>query len=97
MAALTKGFNGGLWAIRLVFAVVVAELAIVGGTVVGCFMEDIIKELESPTPVAIESIATPIPDIVEPPNNNLRDAGIVVGVVVLAAIFAKLYQVTSKK
>ena len=60
-------------------------------------MEDIIKELESPTPVAIESIAAPIPDIVEPPNNNLRDAGIVVGVVVLAAIFAKLYKCTSKK
>ena len=37
MAALTKGFNGGLWAFRLVFAVVVAELAIVAGTVVGCF------------------------------------------------------------
>ena len=61
-------------------------------------MEDIIKEL-APTeePVAIESIPAPIPDIVEPPNNNLRDAGIVVGVVVLAAIFAKLYQCTSKK
>ena len=61
-------------------------------------MEDIIKELApTKTPVAIESIPAPIPDIVEPPNNNLRDAGIVVGVVVLAAIFAKLYQVTSKK
>ena len=61
-------------------------------------MEDIIKDLApAETPVAIESIPTPIPDIVEPPNNNLRDAGIVVGVVVLAAIFAKLYQVTSKK
>ena len=60
-------------------------------------MEDIIKELESPTPVAIESVAAPIPDIVEPPNNNLRDAGIVVGVVVLAAICAKLYKCTSKK
>ena len=58
-------------------------------------MEDIIKELE--VPVAIESIPTPIPDIVEPPNNNLRDAGIVVGVVVLAAICAKLYQCTAKK
>ena len=58
-------------------------------------MEDIIKELEAP--VAIESIPTPIPDIVEPPNNNLRDVGIVVGVVVLAAIFAKLYKCTAKK
>ena len=61
-------------------------------------MEDIIKELApTETPVAIESIPTPIPDIVEPPNNNLRDAGIVVGVVVLAAILAKLYKCTSKK
>ena len=61
-------------------------------------MEDIIKDLApAETPVAIESIPTPIPDIVEPPNNNLRDAGIVVGVVVLAAIFAKLYKCTSKK
>ena len=58
-------------------------------------MEDFIKELEAP--VAIESIPTPIADIVEPPNNNLRDAGIVVGVVVLAAICAKLYKCTSKK
>ena len=48
-------------------------------------MEDIIKEL-APTeePVAIESIPAPIPDIVEPPNNNLRDAGIVVGVVAVS-------------
>ena len=61
-------------------------------------MEDIIKDLApAELPVAIESIPTPIPDIVEPPNNNLRDAGIVVGVVVLAAILAKLYKCTSKK
>ena len=61
-------------------------------------MEDIIKELApTETPVAIESIPTPIPDIVEPPNNNLRDAGIVVGVVVLGLVFAKLYQCTAKK
>ena len=58
-------------------------------------MEDFIKELEAP--VAIESIPNPIPDILEPPNNNLRDAGIVIGVVVLAAICAKLYKCTSKK
>ena len=58
-------------------------------------MEDFIKELEAQ--VAIESIPNPIPDIVEPPNNNLRDAGIVIGVVVLAAICAKLYKCTSKK
>ena len=57
-------------------------------------MEDIIKELEAP--VAIESIAAPIPEIVEP-NNNARDFGILVGVVVLAAICAKLYKCTAKK
>ena len=58
-------------------------------------MEEFIKEVEAP--LALESIAAPIPDIVEPPNKNLRDAGIVVGVVVLAAVFANLYQCTSKK
>ncbi len=31
------------------------------------------------------------------PNNNLRDAGIVVGVIVLAAVCAKLYKCTAKK
>ena len=60
-------------------------------------MEDIIKELEAPAPVAIESIPTPIPDIVEPPNNNLRDAGIVIVVLVAAAVCARLYEATSKR
>ena len=59
-------------------------------------MENIIEEI-APKDVAIESIPAPIPDIVEPPNNNLRDAGIVIGVIVLAAIFAKLYKCTAKK
>ena len=58
-------------------------------------MEDIIKEVEAP--VAIESIPNPIPDIVEPPNNNLRDAGIVILVVVLAGLCYKGYLCTSKK
>ena len=61
-------------------------------------MEDVIKELSpTETPVAIESIPTPIPDIVEPPNNNLRDFGIVILVVVLAALCYKGYLCTSKK
>ena len=61
-------------------------------------MEDIIKELApTKTPVAIESIPAPIPDIVEPSNNNLRDAGIVILVIVAAAVCAKLYQATSRK
>ncbi len=60
-------------------------------------MENIIKDLApTQTPVAIESIPAPIPEIVEP-NNNLRDAGIVVGVIVLAAVCAKLYKCTAKK
>ena len=44
---LTKSFNGGLWAFRLVFAVVVAELLIVAGAVVGCFEQDICNEADS--------------------------------------------------
>ena len=47
MGILKKGFNGGLWAFRLVFAVVVAELAIVAGTVVGCFEEDICTDADT--------------------------------------------------
>ena len=47
MKALSRGFNGGLWAFRLVFAVVVAELAIVAGTVVGCFEEDICTDADT--------------------------------------------------
>ena len=38
----------------------------------------------------------PLPPV-EPPNNNLRDVGIVVGVIVAAALCAKLYGCTSKK
>ena len=34
MKAAIQGFNGGIWAFRLVFAVVVAELLIVAGAVV---------------------------------------------------------------
>ena len=46
-ALLKKGLNTGQWAFRLVFAVVVVELAIVGGTVVGCFAEDICNEADT--------------------------------------------------
>ncbi len=55
-------------------------------------------ELKLDPPVAIESIpAPPIPEVVEPPNNNARDFGILIGVIVLAAVCAKLYAVTAKK
>ena len=42
-----KAFNGGLWAFRLVFAVVVAELLIVAGAVVGCFEEQICSDADT--------------------------------------------------
>ena len=42
-----KQFNGGLWAFRLVFAVVVAELLIVAGAVVGCFEEKICSDADT--------------------------------------------------
>ena len=61
-------------------------------------MEEILKEAgkAAGTGVAIESVPAPIPEIVEP-NNNVRDFGIVIGVVVAAAICAKLYKCTAKK
>ena len=59
-------------------------------------MEDIIKQLEpADSPVAIESIPAPIPEIVEP-NNNARDFGIVILIVVLAGLSYKGYLCTSK-
>jgi hypothetical protein len=54
-------------------------------------MESILKEV---TETVEAAPALPIP---EPQNNNLRDAGIVVGVIVLAAVCAKLYKCTAKK
>ena len=61
-------------------------------------MEDIIKEMAKPagSSVAIESIPAPIPEIVEP-NNNARDFGIVILIVVLAGLCYKGYLYTSKK
>ena len=47
MSILKTGFNGGIWAFRLVFAVVVAELLIVAGTVYGCFEEDICTDADT--------------------------------------------------
>ena len=63
-------------------------------------MEDVLKDLAGdaiPAP-AVPTLAPPEPPIaIEPPNNNLRDVGIVVGVIVAAALCAKLYGCTSKK
>ena len=47
ISTIKKGFNGVLWAFRLVFLVVLAELAIVAGSVVGCFAEDICTDADT--------------------------------------------------
>ena len=47
ISTIKKGFNGGLWAFRLVFLVDLAELAIVAGSVVGCFAEDICTDADT--------------------------------------------------
>ena len=54
--------------------------------------------LEQALPKVTETIeAAPALPPVEPKNNNLRDAGIVVAVVVAAAVCLKLYKCTAKK
>jgi len=65
-------------------------------------MDDIMKQLpvvEQSDKEFFESVL-PAPEapieIVEP-NNNVRDFGILIGVVVLAAVCAKLYKCTAKK
>ena len=47
ISTIKKSFNGGLWAFRLVFAVVAAELLIVAGAVVGCFEQDICTDADT--------------------------------------------------
>ena len=47
ISTIKQSFNGGLWAFRLVFAVVAAELLIVAGAVVGCFEQDICTEADT--------------------------------------------------
>ena len=58
MKAAIKGFNGGLWAFRLVFAVVVAELLIVAGAVVGCFEEQICSDADTSNQKTMQGLAT---------------------------------------
>ena len=63
-------------------------------------MEKVLKSgLEAAGPAAqVVEVQQAVQEVVtSPKNNNVRDAGIVVGVVVLAAIFAKLYACTAKK
>ena len=59
-------------------------------------MEEMIKELAPPTVTkTLEEVPVELPVPVEP-NTNLRDAGIVIGVFVVAAICYKLYLATAK-
>ena len=47
ISTIKKSFNGGLWAFRLVFAVVAAVVLIVAGAVVGCFEQDICTDADT--------------------------------------------------
>ena len=58
-------------------------------------MENVLKELDLPKEVIEIQEALPLPE--PEPNNNARDFGILVGVIVVAAICAKLYKCTAKK
>ena len=59
-------------------------------------MEDVLKDLagDATHSVPVVEAAVPLPE--PEPNNNLRDAGIVIGVFVVAAICYKLYLATAK-
>ena len=60
-------------------------------------MEDVLKDLAGDAIPAVPTLAPPEPPIaIEPPNNNLRDVGILIGVVVAAAVCYKLYLATEK-
>ena len=56
-------------------------------------MEDVLKQALPEVTKTIEP-ELPLPPV--EPNTNLRDAGIVIGVLVLAAICYKLYLATAK-
>ena len=58
-------------------------------------METIIKDLPIPKEVIEVQEVLPLPE--QNTNNNAWDFGILVGVVVVAAICAKLYKCTAKK
>ena len=55
------------------------------------------KLLEEALPQVTQTESPEPPVLPEPPNNTLRNGGVVVGVIVLAAILAKLYKCTAKK
>ena len=58
-------------------------------------MEDVLKQMELPKEVI--EVQEAVQEVVAPPDNRVRDFGILVGVVVLAAVCAKLYKCTAKK
>ena len=62
-------------------------------------MEKVLKAgLEAAGPAAqVVEVQQAVQEVIEPPNNNLRDAGIVIVVLVAAAVCARLYQATSKR
>ena len=63
-------------------------------------MQDTIQKTVNDIPYIEVSETIEVPagmPVPEPPNNNLRDAGIVVGVIVAALACAKLYKCTCKK
>ena len=59
----------------------------------------LLKDL--PIPQEATKMIQEVPELaplIEPKENNVgRNAGIVVGVIILAAVFAKLYKCTAKK
>ena len=62
-------------------------------------MEKVLKAgLEAAGPAAqVVEVQQAVQEVVEPPNNNLRDAGIVILVIVLAGLCYKGYLYTSKR
>tara|TARA_R100000008_G_C3488653_1_gene117584 strand:+ start:200 stop:373 length:174 start_codon:yes stop_codon:yes gene_type:complete len=55
------------------------------------------KVLEQALPKEVIEVQEAVQEVVAPPDNRVRDFGILVGVVVLAAVCAKLYKCTAKK
>ena len=49
-----------------------------------------------PAAVEVIEVKEAVQEVVAPPDNRVRDFGILVGVVVLAAVCAKLYKCSSK-
>ena len=50
-----------------------------------------------PATAEVIEVKEAVQEVVAPPDNRVRDFGILVGVVVLAAVCAKLYKCTAKK